>query len=175
MNTARLLLRHFRESDLAPFAELNADPRVREFFPDLLTREKSDAFAKRIETHREEYGFSWYAVEVPGVTDFAGALGLFVPTFQTHFTPCVEIGWRLAFEHQGKGYATEGAKAVLDHAFSALKLKEVYSWTVPANMKSWRVMEKIGMKRIEEFDHPNVPAGSPLKKHVLYKGVGSEV
>lgn len=174
IKTERLLLRPFRESDKEPFAKMNADPIVREFFPNLLTKEESDAFVERIWQHREEHGFTWYAVEIPGEAEFIGGLGLWVPNFEAHFMPCVEIGWRLAAEFHGKGYCTEGAQAVLEHAFSVLKLKEVVSFTAIPNKKSSRVMEKIGMHFVEEFDHPKVPDGNWLKRHVLYKrGAGS--
>lgn len=169
ITTPRLILRSWREEDKAPFAAMNADPRVMEHFPNLLTREESDAMVDRIRKFDEEHGFCFWAVEIPGVTPFAGFIGLARPRFEAHFTPCVEIGWRLAAEFHGKGYATEGAKAALQFGFDELKLEKIYSFTVPANRNSWRVMEKTGMKYEGEFLHPMIADDSPLKKMVLYK------
>jgi RimJ/RimL family protein N-acetyltransferase len=158
-------------ADRAPFAELNADPRVMEHFPATLSREQSDTLAARIEAHFRERGFGLWAAEIPGVAPFAGFIGLSVPTFEAHFTPCVEIGWRLGAQYWGSGYATEGARAVRDFAFETLKLENIVSFTVPANVRSRRVMEKIGMMRQprEDFDHPLLPEGHPLRRHVLYR------
>lgn len=169
--TARLALRRWRSSDLAEFARLNADPRVMEFLPRLLSREESDAFAARIGEHFDRRGFGLWAIEVRGGPAFAGFVGLSVPAFEAAFTPCVEIGWRLAFEQWGRGYATEGARAVLDLAFGELGLAEVVSFTVPANVRSRRVMERLGMRRdpVDDFDHPRLPEGHPLRRHVLYR------
>lgn len=168
ITSSRLILRQWRESDLAPFAAMNADPRVMEHFPKLLTREESDAMVGRIHNFISENGFGFWAVEVPGVTDFAGFIGLSKPKFESHFTPCVEVGWRLAFEHQGKGYATEGGKASLDFGLNELGLKEIYSFTATTNSKSAHVMKKIGMKKLSEFEHPMIEDGHRLKTHVLY-------
>ena len=170
IRTARLLLRPWRDSDLAPFAALNADPRVMEFLPFTLDREKSDALAGRIRDGVEKRGFGLWAAEVPGVAPFIGFIGLSVPNFTAPFMPCVEVGYRLAFDHWRKGYATEGARAAAEHGFSG-GLREIVSFTVPENLRSRRVMEKIGMVRDpgEDFDHPNLPAGHPLQRHVLYR------
>jgi RimJ/RimL family protein N-acetyltransferase len=166
-----LLLRPWRDSDLPAFAALNADPRVMEFLPAVLDRAASDAMAARIREHFARHGFGLWAVQVPGVTDFAGFVGLNVPTFETHFTPCVEIGWRLACDHWGNGYATIGARAALDFAFTELARAEVLSFTVPHNVRSRRVMERLGMTHDEadDFDHPVLPEGHPLRRHVLYR------
>ena len=171
LNVGPLLLRPWRDSDLPPFAALNADPRVMEFLPAVLDRTASDAMAARIRDHFARHGFGLWAVEVPGVTDFAGFVGLNVPTFEAHFTPCVEIGWRLACDHWGKGYATIGARAALDFAFAELNRAEVLSFTVPHNVRSRRVMERLGMSHDEadDFEHPILPAGHPLRRHVLYR------
>jgi RimJ/RimL family protein N-acetyltransferase len=171
LRTERLLLRHWRPSDRAPFAALNADPVVREFLPGLLTRAESDAAVDRIEQHFTEHGFGLWAVEVPGVTDFAGFIGLSVPKFETRFTPCIEIGWRLATDFWGHGYAPEGARACLSFGFDQLGQREFFSFTVPENVRSRRVMEKLGMTRdpADDFDHPSLPAGHPLRRHVLYR------
>lgn len=171
LRTERLLLRRWRDADRAPFAALNADPRVMEHFPKVLTREESDACVARIESHFEKNGFGLWAVEVVGVAPFAGFVGLSVPTFETNFTPCVEIGWRLSAEYWGKGIATEGARAALRFGFESLGLDEILSYTVPKNVRSRRVMEKLGMTHDpkEDFDHPLLAAGHPLQRHVLYR------
>ena len=169
LRTERLLLRRWRDADREPFAALNADPRVMEYLPKLLSREESDALADRIESHCAEHGFGLWAVEVPGQVPFMGWIGLSIPGFETHFTPCVEIGWRLAAEQWNKGYATEGARAALEFGFAKLDLTEVVSFTVPDNIRSRRVMEKIGMRHLEDFEHPLLDPGHPLRSHVLYK------
>jgi RimJ/RimL family protein N-acetyltransferase len=169
--TPRLLLRPWRPSDRAPFAALNADPRVVEYLPGPLSREQSHAIVDRIEAHFAARGFGFWAVEIPGVAPFAGFVGLSVPRFEAHFTPCVEIGWRLAAEHWGHGYATEGARAALAFGFDALGLDEVVSFTVPDNRRSRAVMERAGMTHdpADDFDHPALPEGDPLRRHVLYR------
>jgi RimJ/RimL family protein N-acetyltransferase len=171
IRTERLLLRSWRSSDREPFAKLNADPKVVEFLPKLLSREESDAMADRIEARFGERGFGLWAVEIPGVRPFAGYVGLSVPGFEAHFTPCIEIGWRLAAEYWGQGYATEGAKAALDFGFRWLGFEEIVSFTTVANIRSRRVMEKIGMTHSssEDFDHPVLAEGHPLRRHVLYR------
>ena len=169
--TPRLRLRAWTDDDQEPFAALNADARVMEFFPSVLSRLESDALAVRIATHIDTYGWGLWAVEVPGTTGFAGYVGLAEPSFTAPFTPCVEIGWRLAHEHWGQGYASEGARAALAFGFTALKLDQIVSFTVPANFRSRRVMERLGMTRAEadDFDHPGLPAEHPLRRHVLYR------
>jgi RimJ/RimL family protein N-acetyltransferase len=169
MRTERLLLRRWRAEDRQPLAALNADPRVMEFLPALLSAAESDALADRIEAHFVQHGFGLWAVEIPGRAPFAGWIGLSIPRFETEFTPCVEIGWRLAAEHWGNGYAAEGAHAALEFGFSTLKLAEIVSFTAPANVRSWRVMERIGMRHIGDFQHPLLDPGHPLRWHVLYK------
>jgi RimJ/RimL family protein N-acetyltransferase len=169
--TARLRLRRWLERDRRPFAALNADPRVMAYFPSVLSCDESDAAFDRIEAHFDRHGFSLWAVEIPAVTPFAGFIGLSMPTFEAHFTPCVEIGWRLAAEHWGRGYATEGARAVLGVGFGVFSLDEIVSFTACTNQPSRRVMEKIGMVRDprDDFDHPAIVAGHPLRRHVLYR------
>lgn len=171
LRTVRLLLRRWRDEDREPFAAMNADPRVMEHFPKLLTRAESDATVDRIEAHFDEHGYGLWAVEVPGVAPFAGFIGLSTPRFEAAFTPCVEVGWRLAAEFWGRGFATEGAKAALAFGFESLDLREIISFTVPANVRSRRVMEKIGMTHdpADDFDHPLLPPGHHLKRHVLYR------
>jgi ribosomal-protein-alanine N-acetyltransferase len=171
LGTERLLLRRWRDEDRQPFAALNADPRVMTHFPTLLTREESDALVTRIEAHFAQHGFAQWAVEIPGVTSFAGFIGLSVPRFEEKFTPCVEVGWRLAAEYWEQGFATEGARAALDFGFQTLRLNEILSFTVPANIRSRRVMEKLGMTHdaADDFDHPLLPPGHRLRRHVLYR------
>jgi RimJ/RimL family protein N-acetyltransferase len=171
INTHRLHLRGWRLEDLPAFAAMNADRRVVEFLPKPLDRGESDTRAARIIDHFARHGFGLWAVEVPGVIDFVGYVGLAVSEFEAHFTPCVEVGWRLAHEHWGLGYATEAARAALDFGFQRLKLKEIVSFTVPANRRSRAVMERIGMNRTpdDDFDHPALPEGHPLRRHVLYR------
>lgn len=170
------MLRPWRDEDLVPYAALNADPRVMEHFPSLLTRAQSDASAGKIRGAMEERGFGLWAAELPGVAGFIGFVGLSVPHFQAHFTPCVEVGWRIAHDHWGQGYATEGAEAALAVGFGELGLTEVVAMTVPANARSRRVMEKLGMRRDPEgdFDHPSIAEGHPLRCHVLYRVSAAE-
>jgi RimJ/RimL family protein N-acetyltransferase len=173
IHTLRLDLRPWRDEDLPAFAALNADPRVMEFLPRPLDRAESDARAARIRDHFERRGFGLWAVEVPRVIEFIGFVGLSVPDFEASFTPCVEVGWRLAHEHWGQGYATEAARAALDFGFRRLALDEIVSFTVPTNRRSRGVMERIGMTRTpaDDFDHPALPAGHPLRRHVLYRAI----
>jgi RimJ/RimL family protein N-acetyltransferase len=134
---------------------MNSDPRVVEFFPGPLSREESDVFADRIQAHFEQHGFGLWAVEIPGTTAFAGYIGLSIPRFEAHFTPCIEIGWRLDADYWNRGYATEGARAALAFGFESLQVEEIVSFTVPANVRSRRVMEKLGMTHSasDDFDH----------------------
>jgi RimJ/RimL family protein N-acetyltransferase len=171
IRTDRLLLRPWRESDLAPFAALNADPAVMEFMARPLDRAESDAFFARIMAHFDRHGFGFWAVEAPGAAGFVGLVGLAIPAFEAHFTPCVEVGWRLARDYWGNGYATEAARASLRYGFEQLGLREIVAFTVPANARSRAVMERAGMSRKAEddFDHPALPEGHPLRRHVLYR------
>lgn len=169
--TERLILRRWRHEDREPFARLNADPRVMEFMPSVLSREESDQFADRIEAHFGNRGFGLCAVELLSDHTFIGFIGLQVPSFHAAFTPCVEIGWRLSADHWGKGLATEGARRIVRYAFEQLGLESLVSFTVPANLRSRRVMAKPGMIHdpSEDFDHPNLPPGHRLRRHVLYR------
>lgn len=169
--TARLLLRPWRETDLAPFAALNADPLVMEHFPGTLDRVASDALAADIQADLAANGFGLWAVEVPGVAPFIGFVGATEPDFAAPFMPAIEIGWRLACAHWGKGYATEAARAVVVHAFGPLGLEELVSFTVPANRRSRAVMARLGMTHAptDDFDHPKLPTGHPLQRHLLYR------
>lgn len=171
LKTGRLHLRRWLPSDREPFAALNSDPRVMAHFPAVLSREQSDALAAGIDSGFDRDGFGLWAVEAPNVTPFIGFVGLAIPRFEAHFTPCVEIGWRIAPAHWNRGYASEAARAVLSFAFETLQLQEVVSFTVPGNIASRRVMEKIGMvhNETDDFDHPLLPVGHPLRRHVLYR------
>jgi len=156
--------------DLALFAALNADPRVMEYYPAQLTRAESSAFVcERVMPHFAERGFGLWAVEVPEVAPFIGYVGLQVPAFESHFTPCVEIGWRLAFSYWGRGYATEAARAAVAFGFVEAGLEEIVSFTVAPNRRSVAVMERLGMKYDGDFEHPALPRGHPLRRHVLYR------
>lgn len=171
IRTKRLILRPWQESDLKPFAQLNADPRVMEYFPSVLSHKESDDLARRIIAKLEEQGWGLWAASVPDVADFIGFIGLAKPSFEARFTPAVEVGWRLAFDYWGKGYATEGAQAALQYGFDHLKLDEIVSFTAVQNMRSRRIMEKISMHHDpkEDFDHPKLPKEHKLNKHVLYR------
>ncbi|QDT88557.1 GNAT family N-acetyltransferase [Gimesia algae] len=169
LETSRLILRQWRKEDVAPFAEMNADRKVMQYFPETLSYEESAQLVERYQQHFDEYGFGLWAVEIKDQSTFAGFIGLAVPQFTAYFTPCVEIGWRLAAPHWNQGYATEGAQAALDFGFNNCNLKEIVSFTVPANVASRRVMEKIGMSYIDNFDHPAIPGDDPLSRHVLYR------
>ena len=171
IRTSHHLLRRWRPTDGEPFAELNADPGVTKHLPGPLSKKESDSMITRIEAHFADHGFGVWAVEIPGVARFAGFIGLSVPSFEAHFTPCVEVGWRLAREYWGHGYATEGARVAVDWGFEQLGLNEIVSFTVPDNKRSRRVMEKIGMTHdpTDDFDHPWLPVGHPLRRHLLYR------
>jgi ribosomal-protein-alanine N-acetyltransferase len=171
INTARLHLRPWRDTDLPAFAAMNADPKVMEFFPKLLDRAESDALARRIRENFDCRGFGLWAVEVRDVADFIGFVGLSVPGFASHFTPCVEVGWRIGHDHWGHGYASEAARAALAFGFERIPLEQIVSFTTAANWRSRRVMERIGMTRdpADDFDHPSLPEGHPLRPHVLYR------
>jgi 3-dehydroquinate dehydratase/shikimate dehydrogenase len=147
-----------------------------EFFPATLSREESDQMAKRMQTKIEELGWGWWAVSAPGVAYFIGFIGmgsLDKANFPAHFVPAVEVGWRLDFDHWGKGYATEGALACLKYGFETLGLSEIVAFTAVQNARSRAVMERIGMHRNpkDDFDHPKLPEGHPLRRHVLYRKI----
>ena len=169
--TERLVLREWRDEDRAPFAALNADARVVEFLSKPLDRAESDAFVDRIIGHWADDGHGLWAVEVRDDGRFIGFVGLAAPNFEAAFTPCVEVGWRLSPEAWGHGYATEAAREALRFGFEDLDLMEIVSFTVPANARSRAVMERIGLTRdpADDFDHPNLPEGHPLRRHVLYR------
>lgn len=171
LTTARLILRPWKEEDLEPFAKLNASPIVMEFYPSTLSREQSDAFAERIMQRFEKNGWGLWAVSVPTVADFIGYVGLLEVTPQMPFAPAVEVGWRIDNTYWGRGYAPEGAQAALNYGFERLGLEEIVSFTTVQNLRSRRVMEKIGMTHDprDDFNHPNLPLDDRLSKHVLYR------
>jgi RimJ/RimL family protein N-acetyltransferase len=170
LRTERLLLRPWRSSDRAQFAAINADPKVMEHFPRTSTREETDNWVDKIVARMEQQGFGLWAVEVPGVADFIGFIGL-NPADAVLGRPVLEIGWRLGAEHWGRGYATEGARASLAHAFDVLDRDEVVSFTTTANERSRHVMEKLGLvhRPEDDFDHPGVPPTWSGRRHVLYR------
>jgi ribosomal-protein-alanine N-acetyltransferase len=171
LETERLVLRPWRDEDLPWIQEINADPRVMEHFVTVLTPAETTAMIRRIQTHFATHGFGFWAVQQRDRDAVIGLVGLAVPTFSAHFMPCVEIGWRIAHQHWGQGYATEAARAALDYGFEQRQLDEIVSFTAVPNVKSQRVMQKLGMHHdpSDDFDHPSVPDGHRLKRHVLYR------
>jgi ribosomal-protein-alanine N-acetyltransferase len=154
-----------------PFAELNADPVVMEHFPSTLTRSQSDEMIERIEASFDNEGLGLWAVEVMETGAFIGFTGLWTIPFDAHFTPATEVGWRLGRASWGHGYAPEAAAAALTDGFERVGLAEIVSMTTHGNLKSQRVMQKLGMVRdpADDFDHPNIAEGHPLRRHVLYR------
>jgi len=171
LSTPRLTLRRWRPADLEPFAALNADPAVMEYFPHPLSRPQSDDLVDSIEASFERHGFGPWALKVAASGEFIGFTGLAVPSFEAHFTPAVEVGWRLARPAWGQGYATEAAQAALAFGFDSVGLDEVVSLAVVGNRRSRAVMERLGMRRdpADDFEHPSVVEGHPLAAHVLYR------
>jgi RimJ/RimL family protein N-acetyltransferase len=169
--TERLVLRAWRDDDREPFAELNADPVVMEHFPATLSRAESDRMVDRIEEIYAARGLRLWAVEVVGGEPFIGFVGLSAPSFEAPFTPCVEVGWRLAATAWGHGYASEAARASLADGFTRLDLEEIVSFTTRGNLRSRAVMQRLGMTHdpADDFDHPGIPVDSPLRPHVLYR------
>ncbi len=165
----QILLRQWRDDDLEPYAALNSDPEVMRYFLHALDRTQSAAALARQRTLIEERGWGLWAVEVDGA--FAGFTGLSVPTFTAAFTPCVEVGWRLRREFWGRGIACRAAQQALAHGFGVLRLPEIVSFTTTVNARSIRLMERLGLTRDprDDFDHPLVPSGHPLLRHVLYR------
>jgi RimJ/RimL family protein N-acetyltransferase len=170
LRTERLILRRWTPADLKPFAQLNADPEVMRYFPRVLSRAESDAVVERTEGFFDELGLGLWAVELPG-TGFLGFTGLSIPRFEAAFTPAVEVGWRLARQAWGYGYATEAARASLADGFGRVGLKEIVSFTAAVNRPSLAVMERLGMTHdpADDFDHPVLAEDSPLRRHVLYR------
>jgi len=169
IKTPRLGLRNWNASDLDPATLMNADERVMEFFPNIWSGKETANFIKRMQDHYIDHGFCYFAVDLLETKCLIGFIGLSYQTFDSSFTPCIDIGWRLIHGAWGKGYATEGAHACLEYAFSTLKLKEVYAIAPKTNMKSQKVMQKLGMIPFTHFVHPKVDPTSELKNCVAYK------
>jgi RimJ/RimL family protein N-acetyltransferase len=174
--TQRLVLRRWREDDRAPFAQLNADPQVMKHFPAHLSQAESDALIDRIEQKFTDQGFGFFALEHRDTGDFLGFVGLSVPRFEADFMPAIEIGWRLARRFWGQGYASEAAREVLRFGFEdvelgGLALDQVVSFTATGNSRSIALMQRLGMTHdpAENFDHPSLPPGHRLERHVLYR------
>jgi ribosomal-protein-alanine N-acetyltransferase len=168
ITTDRLILRHWHDADIEPFIQINSDATVMKYFPSVMSAEQSLQFVRRIQTNFEEYGYGLYAVESKSTSEFIGFIGFSHPHFDSFFTPCIEIGWRLSSKYWGLGYATEGATACLKHGFSVLNFDKIYSFTASVNLPSVNVMKKIGLKFLGEFDHPILEIGSWLSNHLLY-------
>ncbi len=171
IETDTLILRPWQKSDLEPFFEMSNDPVVMGFFPNTLSRSECASMMDRINNHISDHGFGFWALEVPGVSSFVGFAGLSIPGFETAFTPCVEIGWRLAPRFHGFGYATRGAGLCLDYGFGQGALDEIVSFAIRGNHPSIAVMERLGMSRDVDgdFAHSSLPAGHALSQHVLYR------
>lgn len=166
----RVWLRPWRARDLAPFAALNSDPPVFAHLPGPLDRAQSDALAHRFSDELASNGFGFWALELPGVAPFAGFIGLNQPSFNSHFTPCIEVGWRLARPFWGRGYATEAARLAIAFAFEQLALREVVAFTTVDHIRSRRVMVRLGMEpEATPFPHPDLPNNHPLSSHILYR------
>lgn len=169
--TQRLILRPWRESDRLPFRELNGDPDVMRHFPHPLSAERSDAIMDAWQDHIERHGWGFWAVERIRDGAFVGAVGIAHANFAAPFTPAVEIGWRMAKAYWRKGYTLEAASRALDHGFGTLRLEEIVAFTLPANLPSRGVMERLGMTHspADDFEHPSVEEGHPMRHHVLYR------
>lgn len=170
LETERLKLRQWIRKDYKGFASINSDPDVMEYYPNILSEDESNLLAKKIKSLIDKRGWGFWATELKSESRFIGFVGLHKPEVELPFNPCVEIGWRLSKEYWGSGYATEAAQAVLTFAFEVLGLKEIVSFTSLENKRSQAVMHRINMVNTgHNFEHPSIPAGNPLKEHVLYK------
>lgn len=169
LQTARLLLRPWRPEDLDPVFAINGDAGSMRHFASTMTRAESDAWAERMQTHMEAHGWGFWVVEERGGAPFVGVVGLMTIPWQSRFTPAVEIGWRIAPAFRRRGMAAEAARAALDFGFGTLGLAEVVAFTVAGNAASWRLMERLGMRADGEFDHPRLPVGHSLRRHLLYR------
>jgi len=170
LRTPRLLLREWRDDDIAAFAAMSADPEGMRYLSPL-DKAAAAAWVARMRRHWGEHGFGNFVVELPGEASFIGVVGLNWVRWDLAFTPAVEAGWRLVPAYWGQGYALEAARAAIDDGFNRLGLDEIVAYTVPGNRASWTVMERLGMTRdpAEDFDHPSRPEGDPLRRHVLYR------
>lgn len=168
--TKRLTLRQWQFSDYAPFAEMNNNPEVMEYYPSTINESESNAFAQKIESLISTKGWGFWAVELNSNNKFIGFVGLHNPVANLPFAPCTEVGWRLSNKYWGNGYATEAASAALNYAFETLQLNEVYSFASVQNKRSKAVMERLNMvNTMQNFEHPSLPIGHKLREHVLYK------
>lgn len=171
IETERLILRTWEEDDMNAYYSLNQDPKVVEFLFKMTSINQARAFIETMNRQFNAHGYTIFALEEKQTGKWIGFTGLNAPVWSERFTPCVEIGWRIRSDCWGHGYATEAAKAILDYGFKMCALDEILAWTVPANIRSIRVMEKIGMMRDfnGDFYHPEIPSGHPLSKHILYR------
>ena len=176
IETERLILRTWKKEDADAYFQINQDPKVIEFLRGPLTMEQVDGFITAVNNHQDKYGYTLWASCLKESSELIGFIGLNYVDWESHFSPAVEVGWRLGSQYWGKGYATEGAKASLEYGFKQSGLKEIVSFTVPANVRSLRVMEKIGLKRdfSGDFAHPKLPKDHKLSHHVLYRLSGNE-
>ncbi|MEL6390651.1 MAG: GNAT family N-acetyltransferase [Bacteroidota bacterium] len=169
IHTARLTLRTWSDDDISRMIELCADPTVMRYFPSTMSSDETRQMMNRIIQHLSDWGYGLYAAEHTEDRAFIGFIGLMHATFESKFTPCIEIGWRLDSRYWNQGLATEGAMAVLEHSWRVLELEDVYSWTATTNTPSERVMQKLGMTRLEgTFLHPHLPSDSQLAEHIVY-------
>ncbi len=169
IETPQLIIRQWKASDYEPYIALNQDSDVMKFFPAVSTRDETLAQIEQFTNHIEQYGYGFFAVERKDNHEFIGFTGLSHPRFESYFTPCVETGWRLSKPNWNLGFATEAAKGCLEYGFDAIGLGEIYSFTSVHNKRSERVMLKIGMVKVGEFEHPLIAEGHLLRRHVLYK------
>ncbi|MFT2109991.1 GNAT family N-acetyltransferase [Marinomonas sp. 2405UD68-3] len=170
LESERLILRQWQESDLEPFAALTSDPLVMQYFPAVLTRAESDALVKKLQNHITQHGWGFWAVELKATSECIGLVGMIHQNGDIPNAPFVEIGWRLSANHWRKGYTLEAARASLDFAFQTLGLNAVYAFTTLDNLPSIGVMEKLGMvNQQQDFNHPSLPVDHPMSRHCLYK------
>jgi [ribosomal protein S5]-alanine N-acetyltransferase len=175
ISTERLGMRHWLESDIFPLAEMNSDKQVMQFFPKTLSFDESVEMLNRINNHFDRNGFGLYAVELKSSNEFIGFTGFSIPSFNSHFTPCIEIGWRYKKEVWGNGYATEAARACLQYGFDTLKFDKILSFTAVVNKPSEKLMKRIAMQFKGRFEHPNIEKDHPLCEHVLYQSTKEDI
>ncbi|MEY2903152.1 MAG: hypothetical protein RLY89_2258 [Bacteroidota bacterium] len=168
IETNQLLLRQWKLEDLSAYATMNADPKVMEHFPATLSKEESWNHLQKMQAQIQEKGYGTFALELKKEGTLIGFTGLSIPNFDAEFTPCVEIGWRIASPYWRLGYAFEAAKACLNFAFNEIGLTEIFSFTATTNKPSENLMKKLGMQKCGEFEHPKLPMGHSLRKHVIY-------
>ena len=174
ISTERLGLRRWIDSDANPCIEMNKDKEVMKFFPKAQTAEETLAMIERIRSRFEENDFGFYAVEKKSTREFIGLTGFGIPNFESFFTPCIEIGWRFKKEEWGRGYATEAANACIEYGFNILAFDKLVSFTSTLNINSEKVMKRIGMNKIGEFNHPLIETDNRLCRHVLYQITNSK-